>query len=247
MTPDSIWHPPPTDLTVSSNDVHVWRATLDLPASRVQHLAQILSDDERIRAERFYFEQDRSRFIVGRGLLRTILSRYIGIAASQLQFCYGSHGKPDLTESSGNWLRFNLSHSQGLVLYAVTRDRNIGIDVEQIRPMAEAEQIAKSFFSVEENAIFSSLPLHQKQAAFFSCWTRKEAFVKALGDGLALPLNQFDVSLSPDEPARLLAIKGDRSASTRWSIQELTPASCYVAALAVEGHSCNLACWQLSE
>lgn len=242
-----MWHSPPIHLTLSSDDVHVWRASLDQPVECLQQLAQTLCADERIRAERFYFEQDRKRFIIGRGILRIILSRYLNIAAEQLQFCYGSRGKPDLVDSGESKLRFNLSHSQGLVLYAVTCDRQIGIDVEYIRPIEEVEQIVKSFFSAQENAMWHNLPVHQRQTAFFNCWTRKEAFVKAVGDGLALPLNQFDVSVAPNEPAKLLAIKGDRSASNRWSMQDLSPAPGYVAAVAVEGHSWQLSCWEWSK
>ena len=241
------WCSPPKNFKLSSDDVHVWRATLDQPAEYVRQLAQSLSEDERLRAERFYFERDRSRFIVGRGLLRFILSRYLEIAANKLQFCYSSRGKPELVETSSAYkLRFNVSHSQEIVLYAVTRDRSIGIDVEYIRPMPEAEQIVNSFFSVYENNLFQHLPLCQKQLAFFNCWTRKEAFVKAIGDGLSLPLDQFDVSLIPGEPARLLEIKGDRS-STCWSLQDLTLDPGYVAALAVEGQSWNLSCWEWEE
>jgi len=244
---DRMWVHPPSDLTLSSNDIHVWRAALDQPTSCFQQLAQSLCAQERVRAERFYFERDRKHFVVGRGILRTILGLYLGIEPSQLQFYYGPRGKPALTETyGGGWLRFNLSHSQGLALYAVTRDREIGIDIEHIRPMPEAEQIAVRFFSVQENAVFRTLPPSQKQTAFFNCWTRKEAYIKALGDGLALPLDQFDVSLAPGEPARLLSIKGDR-AITRWFLQELTPAPDYVAALAVEGQGWCLTCWQWSE
>ncbi|WP_250124597.1 4'-phosphopantetheinyl transferase superfamily protein [Chroococcidiopsis sp. CCMEE 29] len=242
---DYVWLPPPTDLTVTSSDVHVWRAALAQPAARVQQLVQTLSADERIRAERFYFERDRNRFIVGRGLLRIVLSRYLGIAPDQLQFYYGSRGKPALAETlSESKLRFNLSHSEEMALYAVTRDREIGIDIEYIRPITEMEQIAKRFFSIQENAVFCTLPPNQKQTAFFNCWTRKEAYVKAIGDGLALSLTQFDVSLTSGEPARLLAIQGDRSAANHWSLQEVKPAPGYVAALAVEGHGWNLSCWQ---
>ena len=242
-----MWNLPPLELTLSKSDVHVWRANLDQPAGLIQQLAEILSADEVRRAERFYFEQDRVRFIVGRGLLRTILSRYLGIAANQLQFCYSSRGKPDLVQKlGGDRLRFNLSHSQGLVLYAVTRDRAIGIDVEHIRPIAEADQIVKSFFSDYEKTVYHNLPPHQKQAAFFNCWTRKEAFIKAIGEGLSLPLDQFNVSLTPGEPARLLKIKGDK-ASNQWSIQELTFDDNYASALVVEGNDWNLSCWEWQE
>ncbi len=243
-----MWHPPPIELTLSKSDVHVWRASLDQPAGRIQQLAQTLSADEHLRAERFYFDLDRARFIVGRGLLRAILSRYLGMAANQLQFCYSSRGKPDLTKTSGgDRLRFNLSHSQGLVLYAVSWDRSIGIDLEHIRPIADIEQIVKSFFSDYEKTVFEHLPPHQKQVAFFNCWTRKEAFIKAVGEGLALPLDSFDVSLAPGEPARLLRIKSERAISKRWTLQDLTPAPNYAAALAVEGKGWNFACWEWAE
>ncbi|HCF26730.1 MAG TPA: 4'-phosphopantetheinyl transferase [Cyanobacteria bacterium UBA11049] len=253
---DRQWCSPPKSLKLSRNDVHVWRATLDRPAECVCQLAQSLSDDERLRAERFYFERDRSRFIVGRGLLRFILSRYLEIAANKLQFCYSSRGKPELIETSREYkLRFNVSHSQEIVLYAVTRDRSIGIDVEYIRPLPEAEQIVKSFFSLYEKSVFERLPPDQKQLAFFNCWTRKEAFVKAIGDGLSLPLDRFDVSLIPGEPARLLGIKGDNRAldhlrhrtCSNWSLQDITPIPGYVAALAVEGQSWNLSYWEWQE
>ncbi len=245
---DGTWSPRPAALALSSNDIHVWRASLDQQPSRFNLLAQTLSADEKIRAERFYFEQDRKRFIVGRGLLRNILGRYLGIEPGQLRFCYGPGGKPALAEThSDSTLRFNLSHSQGLALYAISRVREIGIDLEHIRPICEAEQIAERFFSDREKAVFRALPSSQKQAAFFNCWTRKEAYLKAIGDGLALPLEQLDVSLSPGEPARLLNIKGDRCAATHWSLQELSPAPGYVAALAVEGHGWRLTRWQWSE
>lgn len=241
-----VWHLPPTELILTSSDVHVWCANLDQSAARVHQLAETLSADEQVRAERFYFEQDRKRFIVGRGLLREILSCYLGITAKELQFCYGWRGKPALAEKFGDSkLCFNLSHSQGLALYAVTCDRPIGIDVEYLRPIAEVEQIAVSFFSASENAVLHNLPLSQKQLAFFSCWTRKEAYIKAVGDGLAIPLNQFDVSLTPGEPARLLSIKGDRAAAHEWSLQDLFPAPDYVAAIAVKGHNWNLKNYEL--
>ena len=245
---DCLWRPPPTDWALLSNDVHVWCAFLNQPASRVQHLAQMLSTEERTRAERFYLERDRKRFIAGRGLLRTILGCYLGIEPNRLQFCYGHHGKPALAETSGgSMLSFNLSHSQELILYAITRGREIGVDLEQIRPISEFEQIAERCFSVREIAVFRTLPPSQKLAAFFNCWTRKEAYLKAIGDGLAFPMEQLDVSLSPGEPARLYDIKGYHSTVTRWSLQELTLAPGYVVALAVEGHDWRLKCWQWPE
>jgi len=242
------WRPPPADLTLSSNDVHVWHATLDQPVTCVQQLARTLSDDERMRAGRFYFEQDRKRFIVGRGVLRAILGRYVGIEPSRLQFCYGSQGKPYLAERfDGGTLRFNLAHSHELALYAFTRRREIGIDLEHVCAEVACEPIAARFFSPRESATLRALPATVKQKAFFTCWTRKEAYIKARGEGLSLPLDQFDVSLAPGEPATLLNMRGDPLEASRWSLQELIPSPGYVAALAVEGHGWRLACWEWPE
>jgi 4'-phosphopantetheinyl transferase len=242
-----VWLPPPPDLTLSRDEVHVWQADLDPPASRLQQLAQTLSADEHSRAKRFYFEQHRQRFIAGRGILRTILGRYLGIEPRQLQFCYGPRGKPALAETSGgSILQFNLSHSQGLALYAVTRDRQIGIDLECIRSISDVEQIAKRFFSAREYAVISELPPNQKQEAFFRCWTCKEAYLKATGEGLA-QLDRIEVLLTPGEPVTLLNVTGDLHTAQGWVLQELTPASGYLAALAVAGQGWHLSCWQFSD
>ena len=242
------WLPPPADLTLSSDKVHVWRASLEVTASRVQTLQNTLATDELSRAERFYFEKDRKRFVVARGLLRAILSRYLSIEASQLRFCYSPYGKPALATTPGqDTLSFNVSHSHGLALYAVTRGREIGIDLERIHADLECEQIAARFFSPRENAVLRALPTKLKTEAFFNCWTRKEAYIKARGGGLSFPLDQFDVSLAPGEPTTLLNTRGDPQEATRWSLRALTPGPGYVAALAVEGHGWRFKCWQWPE
>ncbi|OWY63910.1 4'-phosphopantetheinyl transferase [cyanobacterium TDX16] len=229
-------------LVLSQNEIHVWRASLGSNLTYLQQLVKTLSVDELDRANRFHFEADRNRFIIGRGILRSILSYYLDIAPHQLQFCYGSHGKPAL--KTCNLLHFNLSHSQDLALYAFTRDRQIGIDLEYVRHIPELDRIVAQFFSARERGTFLALPSSQQVAAFFHGWTCKEAILKALGDGLALPLNQFDVSLLPDRPAQLLSINGDRAAAERWLLQSFIPASDYVAAMAVEGHDWKVKCWQ---
>ncbi|MBW4680495.1 MAG: 4'-phosphopantetheinyl transferase superfamily protein [Microcoleus vaginatus WJT46-NPBG5] len=238
-----LWEQPPADLRLSLNEVHIWRGELDLPAPQIDDLGETLSADECDRAKRFYFERDRQRFIAGRGMLRNILSRYLAIAPSQMEFCYGKRGKPALRNES---ICFNLSHSQGLALYAITLDRIVGIDLEQVRSMPDAEAIAKSFFSQREYAVLQGMPANEKQAAFLNCWTRKEAFLKAIGDGLYKPLDQIEVSFLPDEPARLLSIAGDVESASRWSILHLIPAAGYVGALAIEGDSFRLSHWQWS-
>lgn len=245
MASENLWRSSPTNLVVSENDVHVWRADLNIPAWRLNLLAQTLSSDEQQRAERFYFEQDRMHYIAGRGLLRTILGRYLDLEPSKLEFCYSSRGKPALVNTnSGETLYFNLSHSNGLALYAVTRSRSIGIDLEHVRPMPDAEKLAQRFFSPQEYAVISTLLPEQKQEAFFNAWTRKEAYLKATGDGLA-GLEQVEVSVTPGEPPELLSIQGDRQIASQWSVYQLTPAPGYIAALAVEGHDWHLECWTI--
>ncbi len=238
-----LWNHPPDNLVLSSQDVHVWRAELEQPTAWVEKLWQTLSEDEQIRAKRFYYERDQKHFIVGRGLLRTILSRYAGIAPDQLQFCYSPRGKPSLAATGANsTIQFNLSHSQGLALYAVTRGRQIGVDLEYIRSTSDVEKLAQRFFSPRESAIIHCLPPDQKQIAFFHAWTCKEAYLKATGEGLA-QLEQVEVSLELGEPPRLLRINKDCQPPTQWRLQALTPAADYTAALAVEGQDWHLTCW----
>jgi 4'-phosphopantetheinyl transferase len=227
------------------DEIHVWRASLDRAASYVRDLEQTLAADERERAERFYFQIDREHFTVARGLLRAILGRYLNRPAEQLRFCYDSYGKPSLAEAyGGDWLRFNLSHARGLALYAVTRERALGVDLEYLRADFASDGIARRFFSASEVAALRALPPHQKLEAFFNCWTRKEAYIKARGEGLSFPLDQFDVSLAPGEPAALLSTSGNPQEASRWSLEALTPAPGYVAALCVEGQGWRLKCWQ---
>lgn len=232
-------------LVLESDEVHVWRSYLDLAASQIQALYQTLSADERSRAERFYFQQDQHRFIAARGILRAILGRYLRVESNQLRFGYGLYGKPALTgECGGEDLRFNLSHSDGLALYAVTRGREVGVDLERIRADFVDEQVAKRFFSPEEVSALQALPAHLQKEAFFNCWTRKEAYIKARGEGLSFPLDKFEVSLSPGAPAALVSTLSDPQEATRWSLHHLFPGPGYVGALAVEGQSWQLKCWQ---
>lgn len=245
MTATDVWSFPPKTLKLERDEVHVWRASLDLEASSIQSLRWTLCVEEQQRAERYHFPKDRDRFIVARGLLRAILSFYLGKKPRDLQFVYNQYGKPALSESDNReTLCFNLSHSRGLALYAVTQNRNLGVDLEHIRTDFPCEEIAERFFSPKENAVLRTLPLDMKHKAFFTCWTRKEAYIKATGKGLTLPLDQFDVSLIPKEPAMLLSIAGNHQAACRWSLQELIPDPDYVAALAVEGAGWQLKCWQ---
>jgi 4'-phosphopantetheinyl transferase len=240
-----LWKIPQSKLTLAEKDIHVWRADLDLPIIGFQKLYQTLSVDEKKRAERFYFEKDRRRFIAGRGTLRTILGCYLNVEPSRLQFCYGKNGKPHLADTFGNAvIHFNISQSEGLALYAFSRGYEIGVDIERIRDIPEMDQIAERFFSEGENSIFRALPESKKKEAFFNCWVRKEAFIKAKGDGLGFGLDHFEVSLAPGEPAALLSTTGDPIEASRWSLRELDLWPTFIAALAVEGHDCQLKCYE---
>ncbi|HLC42886.1 MAG TPA: 4'-phosphopantetheinyl transferase superfamily protein [Methylomirabilota bacterium] len=203
-----------------------------------------MAEDERRRAERFKFEKGRCQYIVARARLRAILARYLHVEPGRVQFSYTSYGKPLLADEFQNHgLRFNVSHANGMALYAVTRGREIGVDLEYTGRRIDADRIAERFFSDREVSKLSSLPTHARELAFYTCWTRKEAYIKAKGTGLTLPLKSFDVSLCPREPAALLRTEGDPREASRWSLNELRPSSGYVAALAVEGRDWRLKCW----
>jgi 4'-phosphopantetheinyl transferase len=240
---DSPWKSPPESIDLLPDEVHVWRASLSVSPSQLQALSPILSADERQRAERFHFEKDRGAFIAGRALVRTLLGRYLHREPSQLEFHYGASGKPRLAGDESA-LRFNLSHSHGLALYAFSRARELGIDVEHIRSNADAEKIAGRIFSAQEVAVFRSLPARQREKAFFDCWTRKEAYIKAKGDGLTAALDAFSVSLSPREPAALRNVRDDATEVSRWSLRGLEPGPGYAGAIVAEGNDWRLKCWE---
>ena len=225
---DCAWSLPPADLVLSHAEIHIWRAFLDQPLSLVEQLAQTLSADESARAERYHFAYDRQHFIVARGLLRSILGNYVHVEPGHLQFNSGPHGKPALAQtSSRNVLRFNLSHSQGLALYAFTRDREVGIDLEYIRPIAEAQQIAERYFSVQVRNALRNLPPAELSRQFFIYWTRMEAYLKARGDGLT-GLSEEHETADPKE------------LPMTWSIQSLVPAPGYVASFAIQEHDVRI-------
>jgi 4'-phosphopantetheinyl transferase len=239
------WNSPPLHLTLDLGEIHVWRVSLAQTESCLQYLQQTLSSDERTKADRFVFPKDRSQFIVSRGALRAILSRYVNITSHILRFDYNPYGKPSLiVAQGGNTLRFNLSHSRGMALIAITKNRDIGVDIESINPNFSCLEIAEKFFSPLENSVLRSLPEHLQATAFFTCWTRKEAYIKAVGKGLSIPLNQFDVSLAPGEPAALLNVEGNPEEASKWSLIELFPSSDLVGAVAVAGDCWKLDCWE---
>ena len=168
--------------------------------------------------------------------MRRILASYCEVSAAEVRFTYGDHGKPELATPQGDsGLRFNLSHSRGLALCGVTRERLIGVDVERIRARSNIERVAERFFSTAENAALRSIPREQQREAFFRCWTRKEAYLKAQGSGVFGGSTGFDVSLAPEEPARLQRVHGAPDEAARWTLRDLTPAASFVAAVLAQG------------
>ncbi len=193
----------------------------------------LLSTDEQRRADRFHFAHHRQRFTIARGVLRSLLGHYLGHTPEAVRFRLGPYGKPALPDPAR--LFFNLSHSHDLALVAVTEAGQVGIDVEKVRPMVDADQLADRYFSPRETARLRALTEEVRLASFFRCWTRKEAYIKATGLGMSFPLDQFEVTLAPDEPAQLLHVEGDPAATRRWSMHHLAPVDDYVAALAIDG------------
>lgn len=237
----SAWRLPPANLTLVHDAIHVWRASLDVGADRLGVLEPLLASDEHDRAARYRFSHDRRQFIAARGLLRLILSRYLGRGPETIAFQYSAQGKPEVAS-----LQFNVSHAGGLVLYAIARSRRVGIDVEQIRALPDADQLVDRFFSAREVAAYRSLPAGARPEAFVTCWTRKEAFIKALGQGLSHPLDAFDVTVHPDHPPTLLTLRGDPSAAAHWRLQALPIGAGYAATIAAESPPWQLACLDAS-
>lgn len=222
-------------LELPRDQVHVWHADLDAFASRECPRA-FLSHGERERAARFRFERDRGRFIAGRQILRQLVSTYLDLNPAEVSFRYSVHGKPELDDLQIRpRLAFNISHSGPVALFAFVWERKVGVDVEQVRADIQVCGLAEHFFSLREQVSLKELPTHMRQEAFFACWTRKEAFVKAKGEGLSLPLDQFDVSLVPGRPAEILATYPDAEERQRWSMWRLDIDPPYQAALVVEG------------
>ncbi len=244
MISDNDWPCPPQDITLNAHDLHIWRADLDTFAKQNRHFWSLLAPDEQARAHRFRFEGDKHTFVTTRGILRTLLGRYVDLPPQEIQFTYSAHGKPALspTPSTMN-CQFNVSHTHGVALFAFCQDASVGVDVERIRPLPDAPQIASRFFSPTENQSFLALPAAQRNKAFFNCWTRKEAFIKAVGEGLSYPLDAFNVTLEPGQPARFLQIRGSAAQAANWSLFAFSPAPGYVGATAVPRQNWRLSTW----
>jgi len=222
-----------TDASLDDREqiVHVWSVDLNNEQAINQYF-KLLAEDEVERAAKFRFEKDRQHFVIARGVLRQVLSLYLAEKPDTIQFEYGKNGKPFLPKKP---LQFNLSHADEIALIGLTKEHEIGIDVEVINQKVEVERIAQHFFAKGEIESLMSLPKTQRHEAFFNCWTRKEAFIKAIGDGLSFPLGQFEVTLKPDEKAELLVTHFDKKERDKWSLFDLKIPQGYKAALAVKG------------
>ncbi|HEY0753466.1 MAG TPA: 4'-phosphopantetheinyl transferase superfamily protein [Ktedonobacteraceae bacterium] len=234
-------------LTVA--DVHVWQASLEQPGEYIQRFLQTLAPDEQTRAARFFAEKDRRHFIAARGILRLLLGHYLQMPAAEIAFAYNAYGKPALQSPAPQLaLCFNLSHSHEMALYAFALGREVGIDIEYMRDMAmdDVLAIAQNHFSSDEYATLHALPASLRKQGFFNCWTRKEAYIKTRGLGLTIPLDSFDVSLMPGEPALLLTSNEAPHTVASWSLATPAVPLNYAAALMVEGHDYTLSSftWQ---
>ncbi len=224
----------PRDLRLAPREVELWSVDLAPPPAVVERLRRLLSRDEDERVRRYRFEIHRRRGIVRRGVLRLLLGAYLGRDPAALEFDYGEKGKPILPGArlAGEELHFNLSDSEDLGLYGFARGLEIGVDVEMLRQMDDAESIAESFFSREERDELRAVPAAETSRAFLNCWTRKEAYIKAIGEGLSEPLGRFRVTLVPGEPARFVHLGGDRERAARWTLTHLVPTTGSVGAVA---------------
>jgi 4'-phosphopantetheinyl transferase len=231
-------------LALPEDEVQLWRADLDPIGADDSRWQTLLSADEQARASCFRFSRDRQRFVAARALLRIILAGYLATDPKKISFSYSKREKPALSPAHGDAdIRFNLSHSGGNALFAFTRQREIGVDVEQVRRESDLEAIARRFFSVNEQMQLTALAPEERIEAFFRCWTRKEAYIKAIGDGLALPLSQFDVSLAASKGSALLATRPDASEVRLWHLREVPGGPDFIAALCVRGEDWKLNDW----
>ena len=239
------WDPGPLRAELGEGDVHVWLAALDQPQDRIEMFRDTLAEDELARASRFRFDDLRDRYVIGKGILRDILARYCQTEAQSIRFEYAPYGKPGLAGARAkSRVRFNVSHSGMLFMCAVAKGIEVGIDIEQIEPRRDFLKLADRFFAPREAAEIRGLPPEQQLDAFHACWTRKEAYLKGKGNGLAAPLDKFEVTLRPGVAAALLSSEVEPEDATRWKLFDVTPCPGYAAALAVEGALADVACWR---
>ena len=247
----TVWKEPPAALGLGAGEIQLWRCAEDMPAGRLADLGELLDSEERSRAQQYRFEPDRRRFVLCRGILRELLGRYLGCGPSGVRFSRGAHGKPGLAveQHPGSRLQFNLSHTRGMCLIGFAEEHAIGVDVEAVDPKRDWSMLGRRFLHPGEWEMISALAMGERAAAFYTCWTCKEAYLKARGDGLTRALTSFQVSFaSGSGPIQLLDDSaprpGGNSAQTRWWLERLDPGEGFAAAVASPGRPVQWQCFQ---
>ena len=231
---EQLWPGAPAEVALPPGEVHLWSARLDPPEQFLRTCETLLAADERARAARFREGPLRDRYIAGRGTLRILLGRYFRADPAEISLVYQPHGKPELGPRwNERGVEFNLSHSGEVALFAFTHARPIGVDVEAVRRMPNAAGLMERFFAADEIAQWRQALPERQDLVFFQGWTRKEAWLKAVGSGLSFPLDQFCVTM--DGPASVLSIRGDESEAATWWLESCEPCSGYAAAFALQG------------
>lgn len=231
---NKIWREPPYQPMLGRDRVHVWRASLDLPTAKIKQLATLLSTDETARADKFHFLEHKRRFIVARGILRELLGNYLEISPNKIEFEYSDRGKPRLAASMGNSsIQFNVSHSLEYALYGFTNNHLIGVDLEFLREMRDATELAERFFTHQEFQLIANLTHEEQQKAFFQLLTAKEAYLKAIGTGLSNSLTDIEITFDCAEKPKLLSVGENIATVGNWSMYHFVPAANYIAAIIV--------------
>jgi 4'-phosphopantetheinyl transferase len=228
-----VWQIPYNTLALAEAETHIWQAKLDLSTAKITQLTEVLAEDERMKASRFRFKEHQQRYIAARGILRKVLGFYLKISGDAIEFEYSSHGKPKISNLNAINLQFNVSHSQDLALYGITRDRRIGVDLEYLRDLDDADKIARRFFSPTESALVASLQGQEQRQVFFQFWTAKEAYLKAIGSGLAGGLDKVEIALKSQAIA-LLSVGETSENIANWSLDSFIPQPNYIATVATE-------------
>jgi 4'-phosphopantetheinyl transferase len=238
MNADPTWQPPPAALRLEAHEVHVWRVTLGATPEQLAAFAALLSEDERRQAERYQFPELRRRAVALRAVQRTLLGAYLAEPPGRLRFRQGPFGKPYLEGRAE--LQFNAAHSEALALFAFARGREVGVDLERIRPGEANELVAEGFFAAREAALLRALPRARWDEVFFTMWVCKEAFLKATGRGIAGGLHEPEIVL---EPRPRLYLPGSPGEAARWDLRMLDPGPDFAAAVVAEGRDWSVRCW----
>ena len=237
-----MWNPAPPDIVLENDSVHLWCANLNISIEKQKVYWNYLSEEEQARSQRFKFEKHRIHFIAARGILRILIARYLQIAPSAVHFEFGEFGKPFLTKNKK--FQFNISHSEEYALFGFTLNNSIGVDIEYTLKKVDYKVIAPRFFAPNEVEKLFALPSSKQIEGFYNCWTRKEAFIKAVGNGLSLPLDQFEVTLQPEEKPRLISINWNPKEVQEWNLSSFNINGNYVGALALKGKLETINYWK---